>query len=167
MSALLFFLLGMLSVLVQSTLVRGSFLHPFTPDTILLIVIYASFSLPHLRGILLSFALGLLSDLFSGAPEGWNAAYAILVFLLGKGLQARLYFQGSKAAAGLLLIACALKLPFFLIFSPTAHFSFPFEKQVLAVWLGEFAATLLLMPVLFYILSRSLGHESMSYPRKG
>jgi len=165
MNYVVFFLMGMLGAILQSTMFRGGVLHAFTPDTTLLFVIYAATSLSFSRGLLLSFALGLLADLFSGAPEGWNTSYLTLIFMLGKGIQARVFFRGPRAAVGILLLALALKVPFFAILAPMARISFPIQKQTLGVWLGEITATLLLMPVVLYVLSRTMGQESASHPK--
>ena len=168
MNYVVFLLFGMIGAILQSTLFRGSvLLRACTPDTMLLLVVYAATSLSYTRGLLLSFSLGLLSDLFSGAPEGWNTSFMILVFMLGKGIQARVFFRGPRAAVWILFVAFVLKLPFFAILSPVARVSFPLQEQTLGVWLGEIVATLLLMPVLFHLLNRTIGHISFPFSRTG
>jgi rod shape-determining protein MreD len=156
-SYLIVLLLGILAAVLQSTLLRALLPPDFVPDVILLIVLYGSLLFPLGKGLLASFTLGLLADLFSGAPEGLNALFAIVVFSLSKAVQARVFMRGSRAIWTLLLLAFGLKIPYYALLYIVFGFHFPYARDAVLVWLGEFVSSLLLMPALFYMISRSLG----------
>lgn len=157
MSYLIVLFLGTLAALLQSTLLRALFPQTFVPDVILLLVLYGSLLFPFGKGLVLSFALGLLSDLFSGAPDGMNALFSITLFVMSKALQARVFMKGFRAIWGLTILAFALKIPYYALLSVLVGLHFPTAKDAVLIWVGEFVSSLLLMPVLFYVVSKALG----------
>jgi rod shape-determining protein MreD len=157
MSYLIVLLVGMLAALIQSTLLRALFPQTFVPDIVLLLVLYGSLLFPFGKGLLLSFALGILSDLFSGAPEGQSALFSITLFMLSKAIQARVFMKGFRAVWGLTLLAFTLKAPYYALLAILFGLHFPPPADAVLIWLGEFVSSLLLMPVLFYVVSRTLG----------
>ncbi len=157
MSVLVVLFLGTLAALLQSTLLCALLPQDFVPDLILLLTLYASFLFPAGKGLLLAFAMGLISDLLSGAPEGLNALFMITLFTLSKALQARVFMRGSRANWGLVLLAFGLKIPYYVLLYLLFGVQFPHARDAVLVWLGEFVSSLLLMPVLFYVVSRCLG----------
>ncbi len=157
MSYLIVLLLGMLAALLQGTLFRALFPQSFVPDILLLLVLYSSLLHPMGKGLLLCFTLGMLSDLFSGAPEGLNALYAILLFALSKAIQARVFLKSFQAVWGLTILAFLLKVPYYALVSFLCGIRFPPAREAALIWMGEFASSLLLMPVLFYLVSKALG----------
>lgn len=157
MNYLIVLLLGILAALLQTTLLCVLLPPDFVPDIILLFVLYGSLLFPIGKGLVLCFTLGLLADLFSGAPEGLNALFAILVFSLSKALQARVFIGGSRALWALLLLAFAAKIPYYALLYILFGFAFPYARDAVLVWLGEFLSSLLTMPLLFYVISKSLG----------
>jgi rod shape-determining protein MreD len=156
-SYLIVLLLGILAAVLQSTLLRLLLPQVFVPDIMLLLVLYTSLLFPSGKGLLLSFALGLLGDLFSGAPEGLNALFSITLFVLSKAIQARVFLKGIWATVWLLVLALGLKVPYYALLSVVCGVRFPSAADALFVWLGEFLASLLVMPALFYGVSKCLG----------
>ena len=161
MNGLIVFFFGVAATFLQCTLLRGLFPLDFVPDIILLFVLYTSLSFPYGSGLVLAFSLGLTGDLFSGAPEGWYTLYAIVFFMIIKAIQARIFLRGLRGAFALLLLAFGLKLAYFLLLALVAGFCFPSFKDTVLIWLGELFSSLLLMPVIFYLVSRSLGVEGL------
>jgi rod shape-determining protein MreD len=157
MSYVIILLLGMLTALLQSTLLRALFPQSFVPDVLLLLVLYGSLLFPFGKGLLLAFALGLLSDLFSGAPEGLNALFSITLFVMSKAIQARVFIKGFRAIWGLTVLAFFLKVPYYTLLSVLFGLHFPTPAHGVLIWVGEFVSSLFLMPVLFYVISRALG----------
>ena len=157
MSYLIVLLVAMLAALLQSTLLRVFFPQSFVPDILLLLVLYGSLLFPFGKGLLLSFALGLLSDLHSGAPEGMNALFSITLFMMSKAVQARVFMKGFRAIWGLTILAFILKIPYYALLSVLFDLHFPPLEDAVLVWLGEFVSSLMLMPVLFYVVSKALG----------
>lgn len=156
MNEILLVLIAAAGCLVQSALIRGSPLGLFTPDTALVLVLSASLALPFLRGLLASFCLGLIADLASGFPEGANALLATVVFMLGKGMQARTFLRGPVAAGGLLVLAFAIKPLLFACLLPSLRGPWLLKTTIWTAWLGEFTATLVWAPLLFLLLPKEL-----------
>ena len=157
MSYVIVLLLGVVAALLQSTLLRALFPQSFVPDILLLLVLYGSLLFPFGKGLLLSFALGLLSDLFSGAPEGLNALFSITLFVMSKAIQARVFMKGFRAIWGLTILAFVLKVPYYALLSVLFGLHFPTAADGVLIWVGEFVSSLFLMPVLFYATSKALG----------
>jgi rod shape-determining protein MreD len=157
MSYVIVLFLGMVAALLQSTLLRALFPQSFVPDILLLFVLYGSLLFPLGKGLLLAFALGLFSDLFSGAPEGLNALFSITLFVMSKAIQARVFMKGFRAIWGLTILAFVLKVPYYALFSVLFGLHFPTAADGALIWVGEFVSSLFLMPVLFYTISKALG----------
>jgi len=157
MSYVIVLLLGMVAALLQSTLLRALFPQSFVPDILLLLVLYGSLLFPFGKGLLLAFSLGLLSDLFSGAPEGLNTLFSITLFVMSKAIQARVFMKGFRAIWGLTILAFVLKIPYYALLSVLFGLHFPTAADGVLIWVGEFVSSLFLMPVLFYAVSKALG----------
>lgn len=159
MNEILLLLIAAAGCLIQSALIRGSPLGLFTPDTALVLVISASLALPFFRGLLTAFSLGLIADLASGFPEGANAVFTTVVFLLGKGIQARMFLRGPVVAGGLLVLALALKPLLFACLLPSLRGPWLLKPAIWTAWLGEFAGTVVWAPLLFSFLPKELAGE--------
>jgi rod shape-determining protein MreD len=157
MSYVIVLLLGLVAAFLQSTLIRALFPHSFVPDTLLLLVLYGSLLFPFGKGLLVAFALGLLSDLFSGAPEGLNALFSTTLFVMSKAIQARVFMKGFRAIWGLAILAFILKVPYYALLSVLFGLRFPTAADGVLIWVGEFVSSLFLMPLLFYAVSKALG----------
>jgi rod shape-determining protein MreD len=165
MSYLIVLLLGTVAALLQSTLFRALFPQSFVPDILLLLVLYGSLFFPFGKGLLLSFAMGLLGDLFSGAPEGLNALFSIALFVMSKAIQARVFMKGFRAVWGLTILAFALKIPYYALLSFLFGLRFPTAADGALIWVGEFVSSLFLMPLVFYALSKVLGIQGGWFPQ--
>ncbi len=163
MNYLILLLLGILAALLQSSLLSPLLPPGFVPDILLLLVLYGSLLFPWGKGLLLCFALGLLSDLFSGAPDGMNALFAITLFVMSKAIQARVFMRGFRAIWGLAVLAFALKIPYYALLSVLFRLRFPTPTDALLIWVGEFVSSMFLMPVVFYIVSKALGVQDGWY----
>ncbi|MCJ7662834.1 MAG: rod shape-determining protein MreD [Desulfobacterales bacterium] len=98
--ALGLFAMGMLWLIVATTLV--GFLPPWlpAPDVVLIVVILFSFQYPLPLGGGLSFLFGLMQDVLSGGVIGLNALSKTVVFSLSRWIRKRFYFStvASKIA---------------------------------------------------------------------
>ena len=156
MKTLVVLLVGMTTVLLQSTLLRD--LPPWmVPDLFLLMVLFVSLSFTFGVGIVLCFFLGLLWDLMSGAPEGWHTLFAVCIFSVNHIIEARLFVQRSRSSFGLFLLDFTLKLPYLLLLDTVFGFSLPSYDKLFAMWSGEFLTSLILMPFLFNFLTATMG----------
>ena len=152
-------LYGMGCLLLQSTVLRQCLPAWILPDPILLLVLYVSIWFPTGRGLLTSFALGLLADLLSGAPEGWNALFTTCVFALNRWVQARVFLGRSRSSLWLFLLDFGLKLPYIAVMQ--AFWGASFSRKIFPLWLGESLGSILALPVLFALLSRSLNAQRL------
>ena len=160
---LLVLLFAILGSLLQGTLLR-TWLPPFfAPDPILLLVLYVSLALSFGRGLVLSFTLGLLADILSGAPQGWHALLALLWFVLNKWVLSRVYLKHSPTAFGLFFLDAVLKLLYTALFQLFLGSPLPGIREGISIWGGELFSSFLLMPVLFLLLSKSLGFPGTQF----
>jgi len=162
-NTLVFLLIGMTVAVLQSTLVLHIPPAFPVPDSTLLLVLFASLSLPFGRGLAVAFLLGLLADLHSGAPEGWNTLFALSVFLINRSILARIFVKRSRSTLGLFLLDFALKLPYLVLLSGLFGFPLPPLNGVLYTWSVEGFASLLLMPFLFRLLTEILGFQGIGF----
>jgi len=163
LNTLVLLLIGMTATLLQSTLLRHVLPAYLLPDSTLLLVLFASLFFPFGRGLIVSFLLGLLADLFSGAPEGWNTLFFLCVFLINRSILSRIFLKRSRSAIGLFLLDFALKLPYLAILSTLFRFPVPSVDRILAGWSGEWFTSLLLMPFLFRLLTETLGFQKIRF----
>ena len=163
MNTLVLLLVGMAAFLLQTTLLRHV-LPPFlVPDPTLLLVLFASIAFPFGRGLVASFLLGLFADMLSGAPEGWNALFAMCLFLINRSILERIFLKRSRSALGLFLLDFALKLPYLVLLTTLFGFPLPSPEWVLTIWAGEGITSLLLMPLLFRLLTEILGFQTFRW----
>jgi rod shape-determining protein MreD len=80
--SLLFFAVGMLLVLLQTTFLHLLPLGPVVPDLILVLCVYWGLYYPNVAAVLGSFALGYSVDVVSSPILGLNAFAMSLVFLI-------------------------------------------------------------------------------------
>jgi rod shape-determining protein MreD len=91
--ALVLFAVGMLWLIMATTLV--GFLPPWlpAPDVVLIIVIIFSFQYSFPLGGGLSFLFGLMQDVLAGGVIGLNAFSKVVVFSLSRWIRKRFYFS--------------------------------------------------------------------------
>jgi len=154
MNTLVVLLFGFVCLLLQSAVLAHCLPAVFLPDPILVLVLLVSLWFPVNRGVLTCFGLGLLADLLSGAPEGWTSLFAIGVFALNRWVQDRVSLGRSRSAIWLFLLDFALKLPYIAVHQAVSGVSR--SPKIVTLWLGESLSSLLLLPVLAALLSRSL-----------
>lgn len=91
---LLYYIGGFLAVILQTTFLPNLFSFAI-PDLLLILVIYIGLNERYLRGSLLTFFLGCLSDVFSGQTLGLNCTVYILSFLAIRSVVNRLNTESS------------------------------------------------------------------------
>jgi rod shape-determining protein MreD len=101
--AMLLFAVGMLWLLMVTTL--AGFLPPWlpVPDVVLIIVIIFSFQYSFSLGGGLSFLFGLMQDVLSGGVFGLNAFSKVAVFSLSRWIRKRIYFSNMAFKIAMVL----------------------------------------------------------------
>ncbi len=88
------FLLGILFLTLQTTLLPWLPIQRIRPDIVLILVLYWGLTCPPIQGGILSFFLGYLMDLFSGNSLGLYTFSRPLLFYLAALFKGRLYLEG-------------------------------------------------------------------------
>jgi len=113
-------LFGFLLLVAQSTIAHFLPIDMAVPNAALAIVLYMGLhDYDFTRGVLISFAIGYLTDVFAGSPMGLFTFVTVAVFLFSKVAALRLFLQGwvfeiiltfflTLFAAGLVLLVRAL-----------------------------------------------------------
>jgi len=87
-------LLGILLLILQTTLLPFFPIHRIRPDILLIFTLYLGLSFPPVFGGILAFFMGYLMDLFSGNALGFYALSRPLVFLAAQFFRERFYLEG-------------------------------------------------------------------------
>jgi rod shape-determining protein MreD len=87
-------LIGILLLILQTTLLPFFPIHRIRPDILLIFTLYLGLSFPPLFGGILAFSMGYLMDLFSGNALGFYALSRPLVFFAAQFFRERFYVEG-------------------------------------------------------------------------
>ena len=143
------FLFGLISVLLQGTILRAILPGWLIPNLIVLGAVFLGFYEGTIFGALLCFMLGLQLDLAGAQLLGPWAGALVVVFGLVSSMQTRI-FVDSPLAASITVFACSLVASgVYLIIS------YQFQKSILEVAsfsVAEGLITALLAPLLFPLL---------------
>jgi rod shape-determining protein MreD len=88
-------LVGVLLLILQTTLLPFFPIHRIRPDILLIFTLYLGLSFPPLSGGFLAFFMGYLMDLFSGNALGFYTLSRPLVFFAAQFFRERFYMEGS------------------------------------------------------------------------
>ena len=163
--SLLFFVIGILLVLVQSIWLRFMPLSPVVPDLTLLLCVYWGLHHPSVGAVLGSFMLGYSVDVVSNELLGINAFALSLVFLTVYLSSRSVWLNNPIVSALVVLLATFTKVAAFVLVSVIfANFE--------ARWMGalrylviEAIVAVLLAPVVFTVLGRLQNQlESLRVP---
>ncbi|OGP61766.1 MAG: rod shape-determining protein MreD [Deltaproteobacteria bacterium RBG_13_47_9] len=91
------FLVGVLLLTLQTTLLTSLPLRRFRPDLVLIFIIYLGLLYPPISGGLLAFTLGYLMDLFSGNSLGLFAFSRPVIFYLAQFFKGRFYLDNFSS----------------------------------------------------------------------
>lgn len=108
-----YFIFIILGLFIQSAFGRAGL---YTPDLLLLIVIALAFSMQNSAGVIISFFLGLLSDLASGVYLGPFAAAYVCAFCFAGAVSRRVFADKLFAVMGVTFFACIVKSLVFTLF---------------------------------------------------
>lgn len=107
--SLLFFLVGLFLLLLQTTILHLLPLGPIVPDLILALCVYWGLNRPSVGAVLGSFVLGYSVDVFSSPVLGLNAFAMSLVFLAAYLSSRCIWIQSSFLSATVVFLASWLK----------------------------------------------------------
>ena len=87
-------LIGILFLILQTTLLSSFPIHRIRPDLLLIFTLYLAFLFPPIFGGILAFFMGYLMDLFSGNALGFYTFSRPLVFFAAQFFKERFYLEG-------------------------------------------------------------------------
>jgi rod shape-determining protein MreD len=90
----LLFLVGILLLVLQTTLLPLFPIHRIRPDILLIFTLYLGLSFPLVFGGILAISMGYLMDLFSGNALGFYALSRPLIFFTAQFFKERFYLEG-------------------------------------------------------------------------
>jgi rod shape-determining protein MreD len=90
-------LVGILSLILQTTLLSSFPIHRIRPDLLLIFTLYLAFLSPPIFGGILAFLMGTLMDLFSGNALGFYTFSRPLVFFAAQFFKERFYLEGFSS----------------------------------------------------------------------
>jgi rod shape-determining protein MreD len=91
------FLLSILFITLQATLLASSPIQRIRPDIVLILTLYLGLSYPPISGGILAFVIGYLMDVFSGNSFGLYAFSRPLLFYVAQFFRGRLYLEGYSS----------------------------------------------------------------------
>jgi len=94
---LLFIVLGVLILTVQTTLLRFFPIQRIRPDFMLVFTLFLGFSFPPIPGAILAFLMGYFFDLFSGNSFGLYAVSRLLLFYGACLFTSKFYLEGFSS----------------------------------------------------------------------
>jgi rod shape-determining protein MreD len=170
---LLFILLGVLVLTLQTTLLGFFPIQRIRPDFMLIFTLFLGFSFPPIPGAILAFFLGYLVDLFSGNTFGVHAFSRPLLFYGAYLFKSKFYLEGFSSQFIFVFLLASLEglllLLFLSLLSPEPLFhlypSFFFSL------LPQATITALITPFLFILSQRGSGFlgkkQGVSLQEKG
>jgi rod shape-determining protein MreD len=90
-------LVGILFLILQTTLLSSIPIHRIRPDLLLIFTLYLAFLFPPILGGILAFLMGTLMDLFSGNALGFYTFSRPLVFFAAQFFKERFYLEGFSS----------------------------------------------------------------------
>ncbi|MCK4540844.1 MAG: rod shape-determining protein MreD [Spirochaetales bacterium] len=102
-------LLIALSVILQSTLLRGMVIRGATPDIALIILVFSAHHLGEFRSLFSGFISGLIEDFLSLSPLGFHAFLKTLIGYLNGLFKGKIFFDPIFIPMIVVLIATTIK----------------------------------------------------------
>ncbi len=153
---LLFFLLGVLVLTFQTTLLRFFPIQRIRPDLMLIFTLYLGFSFPPIPGGILAFLLGYLVDLLSGNTLGLYTFSRPLLFYGAYLFKSKFYLEGFSSQFIFVFLLTFLEgiliLMFLTLLSPESLIGL-YPSYFVSLF-PQFTFTALITPFLFILARR-------------
>jgi rod shape-determining protein MreD len=156
---LLFILLGVIVLTLQTTLLGFFPIQRIRPDFMLIFTLFLGFLFPPGPGAILAFFLGYLMDLFSGSTFGFYAFSRPLLFYGAYLFKSKFYLEGFSSQFIFVFLLSSLEGLLLLLFlsflSPEPLFHL--YPSFLFSLLPQSTFTALITPLLFILFQRGSG----------
>ncbi len=154
-------LLGFLLVVIQTTLFSFFPLNLLKVYFLLILTIYVGFYRSPFKGIILSFILGSILDVFSGNPAGLFAFLRVLSCSLSKVLSRKIFLGGVLLQAGVVFTLCIVDSLAMVILMKAFQLGSPKNSIIFQGIFRQAVVLALVSPLLLRLLRRL-----EKYPRK-
>jgi len=150
----IFLLLPLLALILQSTLLNYIPSGRFKPNIILMIVIYMGLFQPSLMGASVVFFAGFLTDIFSGSIFGTNIFLNLLVYSVSSLFSEKFYLLGIPLGMFFVFLLSAFhSSALIVILYMAGRISFINEGIILTL-ISQSILTALISPVIFLLFNK-------------
>lgn len=149
----LFVLLVALLIIVFQSTVLDSLFKTFSPDIVLILIIYISFHRFLLEGACLTLALGWFIEAYSGAPHGVLMTTYLWIFLISKMVGSAVFLTRVSGTLFVVFIMGFLQTIFIWGFMSVFFQATPSLEANIRVWIPNLILQLLSTPLMFRIFS--------------
>ncbi len=156
---LLFLLIGILFLTVQTTLLKSIPIQRIRPDFMLIFTLFLAFSVSPAPGAILAFLMGYLVDLFSGNTFGLYTFSRPLLFYVAYLFKSKFYVEGFSSQFIFVFLAACLEGVFVLILFTLLNPEPVFQRypSVLLSLMPQSTFTALITPMFFALLQKGSG----------
>lgn len=106
---LVYFALGYLFMLLQAVLLPRLIPYHYTPDLVLILIVYLGLNEDYLRGCLLAYLLGNLQDVFAGTHLGMYGMAMLATYLVVRNLVDRFNAESRLLLLFMVLVGTAVE----------------------------------------------------------
>ncbi len=154
-SVVLFSLMALAALLVQTTVLPQALFGRSSPDLLLILCVYLALRRHSVGGALGAFGLGYLQDTFSGSTVGLNAFGMSVVFLLIYMTSRRLWVDNVVSQVAVVFLASVVKTSTILALVAVFVSVDGLGRTILSYLLTEALLASILSPAVFAILART------------
>lgn len=134
-ATILLFCLTLASIICQVSLFPVFFYKPFTPDLMLVIMVFLALRASFKVGAPMAWLLGMLDDIFGGLYLGLNAAAFLISFLVIKSISDRLYADSAilfiLTVAGVTVVVFTMSLLLLVMFTASPGIAYSMLSDLL------------------------------------
>lgn len=153
--AILFGVIAVTALLLQTTLLPLAAVGRATPDLLLIICVYLGLHQHTVGGALGAFVLGYLQDTFSGSVAGLNAFAMCLVFTVVYLTSRRLWVDNAVSKVAVVFLASLLKTAAILALVALFMSADGLWRTILSYLLIEAVLAAVLSPAVFALLAQT------------
>lgn len=146
--------LGLLALCLDLFVREAWALDAFTPNLLVVLLLWLGTSRGWTEGALLAAVLGLLHDGFAGSPVGTHVLHAVLLFYLSRALASRVRFQGFLGRVPLGVIGALASLFLMVVIGRLFLGDTALPARIVELLFPRLVAVLIAVPLVFPLLDR-------------
>ncbi len=147
-------LLGMSALCVDLFVREAAALDAFSPNLLVVLLLWLGASRDWTEGALAAAVLGLLNDGFAGSPPGAYMLHAVLLFYVSRALASRVRFQGILGRLPLGIAGALASLFLLALIGRLFLGDTTFTERVVGLLFPRLLVVLVAVPLVFPLLDR-------------